>query len=240
MRRWARASFAYEQLQAQLSQLPTEVQARVRKLQTGGRQLDAAAVRSAVENAAEQAAGAYGTYAAQARDTYESLAHRGELVVRRLRRSPEVKETFDKAGDAVADAGKAVSKAEETVTRPGPAGHPEAGREDRAGPEGAGQAGAEGLSSRRRESASDATLCDAPSPGAAVRNSGRGAGRWFGRPRGEGVDWTQPRSVPCRLGGQRGASPLSPLWTAWSAVHSGHRDLPPVPPDGSSDLAPAA
>lgn len=113
------SEFAYEQLQVQLSQLPAEVQARVRKLQSNGRQLDATAVRSAVENAAEHAAGAYGTYAAQARDTYESLAHRGELVVRRIRRSDEVKETFEKAGDAVADARKAVSKAEETVTEPG-------------------------------------------------------------------------------------------------------------------------
>jgi hypothetical protein len=111
---------AYGQLQAQLSQLPAEVQARVHKLQTGGRQLDAATLRSAVENAAGQAAGAYGAYAAQARETYESLAHRGELVVRRLRRSPEVRETFDKAGDAVADAGKVVATAEEKVTRPGP------------------------------------------------------------------------------------------------------------------------
>ena len=113
------SEFAYERLQTQLSQLPAEVQARVRKLQSNGRQLDATAVRSAVENAAEQAAGAYGTYAAQARDTYESLAHRGELVVRRIRRSDEVKETFEKAGDAIADAGKAVGKAEDVVTRPG-------------------------------------------------------------------------------------------------------------------------
>ena len=113
------SEFAYERLQTQLTQLPAEVQARVRKLQSGGRQIDAAAVRSAVETAAEQAAGAYGTYTAQARDTYESLAHRGELVVRRLRRSPEVKDTFATAGDAVADAGKAVSEAEETVTQPG-------------------------------------------------------------------------------------------------------------------------
>ena len=96
------SELAYEQLQTQLSQLPTEVQTRVRKLQTGGRQIDAAALRSAVENAAEHAAGAYGTYAAQARDRYESLAHRGELVVRRLRRSPEVKETFARAEHVVA------------------------------------------------------------------------------------------------------------------------------------------
>ena len=113
------SEFAYERLQTQLSQLPAEMQARVRKLQSGGRQLDAAAVRSAVENAAGQAAGAYGTYTAQARDTYESLAHRGELVVRRLRRSDEVKETFEKAENVVADAAKAVSKAEDAVTRPG-------------------------------------------------------------------------------------------------------------------------
>ena len=112
---------AYGQLQAQLSQLPTEVQARLRKLQSGGRPLDAATVRSAVENAAGQAAGAYGAYTAQARQTYESLAHRGELVVRRLRRSPEVTETFEEAEDVVADAGEAVATAEEKVTRPGPA-----------------------------------------------------------------------------------------------------------------------
>ena len=114
------SELAYGQLQAQLNQLPAEVQARLRKLQAGGRQLDAATVRSAVENAAGQAAGAYGAYAAQARETYESLAHRGELVVRRLRRSPEVREGFDTAGDLVADAGKVVAKAEEKVTRPGP------------------------------------------------------------------------------------------------------------------------
>ena len=111
---------AVGQLQAQLSQLPTEVQARLRKLQEGGRHLDATTLRSAVETAAEQAAGAYGIYATQARETYESLAHRGELVVRRLRRSPEVKETFDRAEDLVAEAGKTVAKAEEAVTEPGP------------------------------------------------------------------------------------------------------------------------
>jgi exonuclease VII small subunit len=104
---------AVGQLQAQLTQVPTEVQARLRKLQEGGRQLDAATLRSAVENAAEQ-------YATHARETYETLAHRGELVVRRLRRSPEVKETFEKAEDLVAEAGRTVAKAEETVTEPGP------------------------------------------------------------------------------------------------------------------------
>jgi hypothetical protein len=110
---------AYGQLQAQLSQLPTEVQARLRKLQDGGKQIDAATVRSAVESAAGQAAGAYGTYAAQARETYESLAHRGELVVRRMRRSPEVASSFDTAEELVADAGKTVAKAEDAVVKPG-------------------------------------------------------------------------------------------------------------------------
>jgi heparin binding hemagglutinin HbhA len=104
---------AYGQLHAQLSQLPTEVQARLHKLQDGGKQIDAAAVRSAVESAAE-------TYAAQAKETYETLAHRGELVVRRLRRSPEVRSSFDKAEELVADAGKTVAKAEDAVTKPGP------------------------------------------------------------------------------------------------------------------------
>jgi hypothetical protein len=107
---------AYGQLHEQLSQLPSEVEARIRKLQSSGTQVDAATVRSAVENAA----GTYGTYAAQAREAYESLAHRGELVVRRLRRSPEVRSAFDRVEGAVADAGKAVSRAEEQVTEPGP------------------------------------------------------------------------------------------------------------------------
>jgi exonuclease VII small subunit len=109
-------NLAVGQLQAQLSQLPAEVQAGVRKLQSA--QLDPTAVRSAVENAAGQATTAYEAYAAQAREAYETLAHRGELVVRRLRRSPEVKETFDKAEELIADAGTTVATAEEKVTRP--------------------------------------------------------------------------------------------------------------------------
>ena len=111
---WYAAVGAGELAYEQLSQLPAEVQGRLRTLQPDGRELDAATVRSAVENAAA-------TYAAQAREAYESLARRGELAVRRLRRSPEVAETFEKAEDVVADAGKAVAAAEEKVTRPGPA-----------------------------------------------------------------------------------------------------------------------
>jgi hypothetical protein len=110
---------AASQLQAQLTQLPAEVQARVRKLQANGRSLDPAVVREAVENATAEGLKAYGTYAAQAKETYETLAHRGELVVRRLRRSPEVTETFAKAQELVAEAGETVAVAEEKVTRPG-------------------------------------------------------------------------------------------------------------------------
>jgi exonuclease VII small subunit len=110
---------AYGQLQAQLAQLPAEVQARVRKLQANGKQLDPAVVREAVENATAEGLKAYGTYAAQAKETYETLAHRGELVVRRLRRSPEVTETFEKAQELVADAGQTVAAAEDKVTKPG-------------------------------------------------------------------------------------------------------------------------
>ena len=40
--------------------------------------------------------------------------------MRRLRRSPEVRSSFDKAEELVADAGKTVANAEDTVTRPGP------------------------------------------------------------------------------------------------------------------------
>lgn len=107
---------AYGQLQAQL---PTEVQARLRALQSVPGQLDATQLRGAVETAAEQARGAAETYATQARETYESLAHRGELVVRRLRRSPEVQGVFAKAEELVAETGETVEKAEEKVTRPG-------------------------------------------------------------------------------------------------------------------------
>jgi hypothetical protein len=110
---------AASQLQAQLSQLPAEVQARIRKLQHNG-QFDPAVVRQAVENATAEGLKAYGTYAAQAKETYETLAHRGELVVRRLRRSPEVTETFEKAQDLVAEAAGTVAAAEEKVTKPGP------------------------------------------------------------------------------------------------------------------------
>jgi hypothetical protein len=111
---------AYGQLSQQLTHLPAEVQARVRKLQTVPAQLDPTAVRGVVETATSQGLKVYGFYTAQARETYETLAHRGELVVRRLRRSPEVKETFSKAQELVAEAGETVAATEEKVTNPGP------------------------------------------------------------------------------------------------------------------------
>ena len=115
-RRWAPATLAYEQAaRTQLSQLPAEVQDRLRKLRT---KRPSNRRREAVGKTADQSAA--GTYAAQAKETYETLAHPGELVVRRLRRSPEVHEAFDKAESLVADTGKNVEQAEDTVTKPGP------------------------------------------------------------------------------------------------------------------------
>lgn len=110
---------AASQLQAQLAQLPAEVQAGIRRLQQGGKQFDPAVVRETVENATAEGLKAYGTAAAQAKETYETLAHRGELVVRRLRRSPEVTETFAKAQELVAEAAETVATAEDKVTKPG-------------------------------------------------------------------------------------------------------------------------
>lgn len=114
---------AASQLQAQLAQLPAEVQAAIRRLQEGGKQFDPAVVRETVDNATAEGLKAYGTAAALAKERYETLAHRGELVVRRLRRSSEVTETFEKAQELVADAagtaGETVAAAEDKVTRPG-------------------------------------------------------------------------------------------------------------------------
>src|SRR5829696_316400 len=118
---WFAAVGAGDLAFGQLSQLPVEVQLRLRKLQAGATNLDPAHAKDAVQTATGKAIGAYGIYAAQAKETYESLAHRGELVVRRLRRSPEVVSAFDRVEEVVADAGEAVATAEEKVTTPGPA-----------------------------------------------------------------------------------------------------------------------
>ena len=228
--------FAYEQLQAQLSQLPAEVQARVRKLQTGGRQLDAAALRSAVENAPSRGRKAYGRYAAQARETYESLAHRGELVVRRMRRSQEVKETFEKAEDVVADAGQAVEQGRGdgdpagslTTTRSRPRRPRRPGRRRPSG--------------RRRPEFTASDLAPTQRCVTSRRPAPRfGTRPWcrafVGRPRGEAS--IGRGHVRCRAasGGSAAPSPLGPLWTARSAVHSGHGRLTPLDRrTGFSDL----
>ena len=105
---------AYGQIREQLKELPVEL----RKLRAGAGQIDAAQVRGAVDAAAGTAREAAGTYATAARETYETLAHRGELVVRRIRRSPEVGEVFGRTEEILTGAEQAVEKAEDEVTRP--------------------------------------------------------------------------------------------------------------------------
>jgi ABC-type transporter Mla subunit MlaD len=106
---------AVGQLREQLKDLPTEVETSIRRLQSGAGQIDAARLRSTVETAATQAKVTYGAYVAQAREAYDTLAHRGDLVVRRLRRSPEVGEAFGKAEQLLTDAENTVEKAQEKV-----------------------------------------------------------------------------------------------------------------------------
>src|SRR3954447_24298736 len=114
------SDLAYGRLQQQLTQLPTEVQDRLRRLRANAGEIDAAHVRDAVGTAAVQAKEVYAAYTDQVREQYETLAHRGELVVRRLRRNPEVHGAFDKAEALISDAGRKVEDAEDAVTKPGP------------------------------------------------------------------------------------------------------------------------
>jgi hypothetical protein len=114
------SDLAYGRLQKQLAQLPTEVQERVRRLRANAGEIDAAHLRDAVGTAAVQAKEVYAAYTDQVREQYETLAHRGELVVRRLRRSPEVHGAFEKAEALISDAGRKVEDAEDAVTKPGP------------------------------------------------------------------------------------------------------------------------
>jgi exonuclease VII small subunit len=116
---------AYGQIRTQVKELPAETQARLRRLQSGVTQLDADRLRAAVDAVTSQARGVYGAYALQVRSTYETLARRGETVVGRLRRSPQVRSAFDRteellegAEDVVETAEQAVERAEEKVTKP--------------------------------------------------------------------------------------------------------------------------
>lgn len=113
------SDLAYDQLQRQLTQLPTEVQGQLRRLRENAAELDAARLRDAASSVADQAMEAYTSYTGLAKERYESLAHRGELVVRRLRRSPEVRGAFGKAEELISEAGQKVEQADEKVTRPG-------------------------------------------------------------------------------------------------------------------------
>jgi len=122
---WVGATdLAYDRLRAQLRELPAETQARVKKLQEraqgGAPTLDpvqvTARVRQAVESYATQAREAYDSYREQAREQYDTLSHRGELVVRRLRRRPEVRAAFKRTEKLLDHTEQLVEDAEEGVT----------------------------------------------------------------------------------------------------------------------------
>lgn len=102
---------AYGQIRKQLEELPAEL----RKVREGATKID---VRSAATSATGQVRDAAEAYVSTARETYETLAHRGDLVVRRIRRRPEVREAFEKTEQVLSDAEKTVAQAEEKVTRP--------------------------------------------------------------------------------------------------------------------------
>jgi predicted DNA-binding protein len=91
-------NLAFDQLRTQLRDLPADTQEQLRKLQDRAGTLDRTKVRKAVEE-----------YAEQARDTYVTLARRGEKVVRQLRRDPRVRNAFGQTEDLV-------ERAEEAVT----------------------------------------------------------------------------------------------------------------------------
>jgi heparin binding hemagglutinin HbhA len=122
---WVGATdLAYDRLRSQLKELPTETQARVKKLQEraqgGVSSLDpvqvSAHLRQALESYAAQTREAYDSYREQAREQYETLSHRGELVVRRLRRRPELRAAFDRTEKLLGRTEKLVEEAEESIT----------------------------------------------------------------------------------------------------------------------------
>jgi predicted DNA-binding protein len=83
-------NLAIGQLRSQLKDLPAETQEQLKKLQDRANTLDRTRVRKAVEE-----------YAEQARETYATLAQRGERVVRQLRRDPRVRNAFAETEELV-------------------------------------------------------------------------------------------------------------------------------------------
>jgi len=83
-------NLAIDQLRSQLKDLPAETQEQLKKLQDRANTLDRTRVRKAVEE-----------YAEQARETYATLAKRGERVVRQLRRDPRVRNAFGETEELV-------------------------------------------------------------------------------------------------------------------------------------------
>ncbi|SRR6266496_3309710 len=111
---WVGATdLAYDRLRSQLKELPARAQGGVESLDPV--QLSAR-VRQAVESYASQARHAYDDYREQAREQYATLSHRGELVVRRLRRRPEVRSAFGRTEKLLSRTEKLVEEAEEQVT----------------------------------------------------------------------------------------------------------------------------
>jgi hypothetical protein len=118
---WVGATdLARDRVLSQLRELPGETQARVRRLQGGVESFDpvqlTAQVRKAVRGYAKQARKTYVDYRVQAQEQYSTLSHRGELVVRRLRRRPELRSAFGRTERLLRRTEKLVEEAEEQVT----------------------------------------------------------------------------------------------------------------------------
>jgi hypothetical protein len=102
---WVGATdLAYDRLRTQLKDLPATLTLDPREATTR--------VRHALETYAAQVGEAIDGY----REQYDSLSHRGELVVRRLRRRPEVRGAFERTERLIGRTEKLVEQAEEDVT----------------------------------------------------------------------------------------------------------------------------
>jgi len=106
---WVGATdLAYDRLRTQLKDLPATLTLDPREATTR--------VRHALEGYAAQVGEAVDAYREQAREQYDTLTHRGELVVRRLRRRPEVRGAFERTEKLLGRTEKLVEEAEEEVT----------------------------------------------------------------------------------------------------------------------------